>query len=577
MTRLAIVDENRCKPKKCNKECISKCPVVRIGKKCIVLKEKNINIAENLCVGCGICVKTCPFKAIKIINLPDNLDDQVSHNYGKNNFKLYRLPLPRKSKILGLVGENGIGKSTTIKILAGKIKPNLGTLVNSPNWDDIIKYYRGSELQNYFNNLKENKISIAIKPQFIGAIPKLIKGKVKDYINNHDLLDMSALLDKDISKLSGGELQRFAIIYVLQKEADVYIFDEPSSYLDITQRIKMGKIISSLAKKNKYVIVIEHDLMLLDYISDYICCFYGNPGAYGVCSKPYTNKEGINIFLNGYIPSENMKFRETPLSFRFNIEEDEINEKIEFHYPTLKKTFSTEFELNVPAGIFSSSEIVVLLGKNGTGKSTFVKMLAGKIKPDNFIKDLNYIISYKPQIIIPKFKGTVKELLNIKLGARLNNIVFRNAVYKPMNISHLLDSKVKKLSGGELEKIALILCLGKPADLYLIDEPSSHLDSKMRIEVAKIIRSFIRKSGKSAFVIEHDFMMATYMADKTILFDGVPGKKSKATEPMSLHQGMNNFLKNLDITIRNDSNRPRINKHKSQNDQKQKKLNKYFT
>ena len=123
---------------------------MRSGKQCIeVAPEYRIAyISERLCIGCGICPKKCPFDAINIINLPTNLETQVTHRYSANSFKLHRLPMPRPGQVLGLVGTNGIGKSTALKILSGKLKPNLGRYDNPPDWEDILKYFRGSELQS---------------------------------------------------------------------------------------------------------------------------------------------------------------------------------------------------------------------------------------------------------------------------------------------------------------------------------------------------------------------------------------------------------------------------------------------
>ena len=101
-------------------------------------------ISEILCVGCGICVKKCPFQAIKIVNLPKNMEKLTTHRYGKNAFKLHRLPTPRPGQILGLVGINGIGKSTALQVLGNQFKPNLGNFTNPPENKDILKYFKGS-------------------------------------------------------------------------------------------------------------------------------------------------------------------------------------------------------------------------------------------------------------------------------------------------------------------------------------------------------------------------------------------------------------------------------------------------
>jgi len=127
-------------------------------------------------------------------------------------------------------------------------------------------------------------------------------------------------------------------------------------------------------------------------------------------------------------------------------------------------------------------------------------------------------------------------------------------------------------------QILTILSLGIPADIYLIDEPSAYLDSEQRIIASRVIKRFIMHSKKTAFIVEHDFIMATYLADRVIVFDGQPGLKTRANKPESLLTGCNKFLQSLDVTFRRDPNsyRPRINKLDSQMDQEQKTAGQYY-
>lgn len=372
------------------------------------------------------------------------------------------------------------------------------------------------------------------------------------------------------------------------------MFDEPSSYLDVKQRLNASRMIRKMVADHKYVIVVEHDLSILDYLSDFICCLYGTPGAYGVVTMPFSVREGINVFLAGYIPTEQLRFRDYELTFRVSSEQDnlenlreltqeEAKEKeriknLNYHYPAMVKTLGG-FKISITEGVFNASEIVVMLGQNGTGKTTMIKILAGIHKPDDESLELPRLnISYKPQTIAPKFQGTVNDLFHLKLRDTWQSSLFRTEVIIPLDIDSLLDNEVQNLSGGELQRVALVIAMAKPCDLYLIDEPSAYLDSEQRILAAKVLKRWIMNAKRAAFVVEHDFIMATYLADKVIVFSGTPAIDAYASAPEGLTTGMNRFLQMMDITFRRDpyNFRPRINKQESQKDQIQKAAGNYF-
>ena len=529
-----------------------------------------------------------------IINLPKNLEKETTHRYGPNSFKLHRLPMPRPGQVLGLVGSNGTGKSTALKILAGKLKPNLGRFdKDQPDWAEILAYFRGSELQNYFTKVLEDDLKAIIKPQYVDHIPKAVRGNVLDVINEKDErgakdqlmkeLDLLQVTDRNVDNLSGGELQRFAICIVAAQAATVYMIDEPSSYLDVRQRMKAAEVIRGLLNQDTYVIVVEHDLSVLDYLSDFVCCLYGKPGAYGVVTMPFSVREGINIFLAGFVPTENLRFREESLSFKVSdtgLEADEEEKRfLNYKYPAMRKT-QGNFTLNIEAGEFNDSEIVVLLGENGTGKTTFIRMLAGMLEPDWIGGDKldEFAVSMKPQKISPKFPGTVRDLLHKRIRDSYLHPQFQADVIKPLNIESLYDNSVQTLSGGELHRVAITMCLGQPANVYLIDEPSAYLDSEQRIMTAKVIKRYIMHTKKTAFVVEHDFIMAAYLADRVIVYEGQPSKDAVAKTPETLLSGMNRFLKNLEITFRRGPTnyRPRINKKNSLKDREQKSMGSYY-
>lgn len=591
--RVAIVDEAKCKPKECKLECKNKCPVNATGKLCIDVTRasKRAVLAESLCIGCGICVKRCPFGAITIINLPEGLSSaEVTHRYGENGFMLHRLPLPRPGCVLGLVGSNGVGKSTALKILAGKLKPNLGVSA-APEWPDIIARFRGSELQNLFSKLQRDELKAVIKPQYVDQIPKVVQGRVLKILQaktarGQDVLaevlrslDLESVLEREVSQLSGGELQRFSIAVVCVQQADMYMFDEPSSYLDVSQRLRAAAAIRELSAADKYVVCVEHDLSVLDYLSDFVCCLYGAPGGFGVVSLPFGVREGINVFLAGFAPTDNVRFRDVELTFKIaeNPEDDEkAPDKALTAYPDLSLTLG-KFNLDVEQGDFARSEIIVLLGENGTGKTTFVRMLAGlQAAKEGALPRLH--VSYKPQKIAPKSECTVRELLLRKIREALASSQFKTDVLRPLKLDELMDQQVQTLSGGELQRVAITLALGTPADVYLIDEPSAYLDSEQRIVCARVIKRFMMHAHKTAFVVEHDFIMATYLADRVIVYSGQPGVQCRASAPQPLLRGMNEFLKQVGVTFRRDpeNHRPRINKPGSVKDSQQKLAGTYF-
>jgi len=578
--RLAIVERNKCSPKKCQEYCKKMCPVNRGGENCIVI-DKTASIDESLCNGCGICQK-CPFEAISIINLPEKLKEDPIHRYGQNQFELFHLPIPKKGKIVGLLGRNGIGKSTALEILSNNLKPNLSNYNEPPSEEKIIEKYHHVILGDYLKKLYSKGITISYKPQRIELLPKVFSGKVKDLIKKIDKnkigdklfkeLDMENLKDRDINNLSGGELQKLAIIATCVKKADFYFFDEPASFLDVTNRIKVANIIKQL---DGAVMVVEHDLATLDYISDEIQIIYGKQACYGIISQSKGVRRGINEYLDGYLPDDNVRFRDYEIKFSKNIVNKFKGKNILLEFPELEKSFK-DFSLKVNAGSVNKKEVLTIMGANGLGKTTFLKLLAGVEKPDKGeIKKLK--IAYKVQY--PEVaKGTVRQWLMKIAKKDFNSGWYKQNILEKLGLNKVLDQELKNLSGGELQKVHIALTLSQDAEIYAFDEPSAFIDVEDRLTVAEVIKEFVFKKEACGIVVDHDVQFVDYLGDKMLVFEGVSGKEGKVYGPCDKVEGMNRVLKMLNITYRHDPStyRPRINKPGSTLDREQRKKGNYY-
>ncbi|MBN1195607.1 MAG: ribosome biogenesis/translation initiation ATPase RLI [Methanomicrobiaceae archaeon] len=582
--RIAIVHRDRCNSRKCGTECILYCPRVRTGDETVIIGEDGkAIISEELCVGCGICVKKCPFEAIDIVSLPEELE-HPTHRYGRNGFALYGMGIPVEGKVSGLLGANGIGKSTAVKILSGQLVPNQGDVEKTPSWDSFIRQYSGTELFDYLSLVSAGKVKVAVKPQYIDYIPRVFQGSVGDLLASTDergsldtyidALSLRPLLSRPIGALSGGELQRVALTACFSRKADFYFFDEITPFLDIYQRMTAAKLIRELALERP-VVIVEHDLAILDMLADTVHIGYGKPSVFGIITRPKGVRVGINQYLEGFLPEENVRFREYEVVFGERAHTRETTRDVLMQFPAMEKRYDT-FSLRVGGGEIRCGEVLGVVGANGIGKSTFAKLLAGAEKPDEGTIDSHMRVSYKPQYIKATTGDPVEMLLRSQT-TRFDSSWYEHEIIEPLSLHAILQSPVDTLSGGELQRVAIALCLSQDADLYILDEPSAHLDVEQRVKLVRVIRRFAENRESGVLVIDHDIYLIDMISERLLVFGGESGVRGEAMGPFDMKEGMNRFLKDLDVTFRRDkSGRPRINKPGSFLDREQHSAGEYY-
>ncbi|MFH0971496.1 MAG: ATP-binding cassette domain-containing protein [Candidatus Micrarchaeota archaeon] len=558
MTRIAIVDRNLCNPVKCNLECMKNCPANRLRKECTFLVDKKTAerhidfkyeyskeirsncvayIEPTLSQGCNICAKSCPFHAINVVNLPEAKAEEMVFTYGKNSFSLYKLAIPRTG-IIAIVGENGCGKSTNLKLIAGRLAPQ-----NFPS----------KEIKEYFEGLVEN--GLVYKPQEISGEGE--RRKVRDLLEKlgegeklaelKKIFDLGGIYGRDLDQLSGGELQKVVVVAALLKDKSTYFLDEPFSFLDYVYRIRL---INYLLKNftGKKVLMIDHDISLLSYLCKQSYLMFGEAGAYGIVSQVYATDRAINMLMEGYIGPENMRFREEGIAYKHYFGEQHKSKLFEIGGMELKRG---DFKLTSkqPIQIYEG-EIVGIAGKNGIGKSTFCR--------DAFEKDGAHL-AFKEQIL-KRENGLAGKYFE-------RRDLFSENYLKSMKMHKLEFYNIEKLSGGELQKLEIFKALNQEKLAYILDEPTNMLDVSARILLSKMLRERVG-SEKAVLVVDHDLEFLYNTVDRLIVMDGESGKHGEVAGIFGKDEGIRMLMEEFDLSYRRDpeTKRLKLNKKGSKKD-----------
>ena len=437
--------------------------------------------------------------------------------------------------------------------------------------------------------MRDGEVSVARKPQYVDGIPKQFDGNTRELLSHTDergalddlveRLSIAPVMDQGIDELSGGELQRVAIAACLARDADFYFLDEITPYLDIGQRVTVARLIRDLAAEgDRSMLVVEHDLAILDLLCDNLHVAYGEPGAYGVITSPKSVRNGINEYLGGYLDNENMRIRPEAIEFEQHAPRTVSRADSLIEYPEMTKSYGEgAFSLDVEEGVVRDEEVLGVVGPNGIGKSTFAKLVAGQLTPDEGEFETALDVAYKPQYIEIDQPMRVDVFLS-SITDEFSSSHWNTEIAKPLQLSRIMEQNLDDLSGGERQRVAIAACLSEDADLFLLDEPSAHLDVEQRVLATRAIRRYAETQDATVMVVDHDIYMMDLLADRLLVFEGEPADYGHASQPQGMREGMNEFLANLDVTFRRDerTGRPRINKPDSQLDRQQKKQGEYY-
>jgi len=185
-------------------------------------------------------------------------------------------------------------------------------------------------------------------------------------------------------------------------------------------------------------------------------------------------------------------------------------------------------------------------------------------------------VSYKPQYVKADSTDTVEFTLR-QITRLFDSSRYQHDILEPLSLSTILQSPLNTLSGGELQRVSIAACLSREADLYILDEPSAHLDVEQRMKLTKIFRQQVDGKEAAVLVIDHDIYLIDIISERLLVFEGIPGVEGHATGPFDMREGMNRFLGQLKVSFRRDkSGRPRINKPGSFLDRDQKAKGEYY-
>jgi len=498
---------------------------------------------------------------------PSELDEEPVHRYGDNAFSLYGLPTPKPGNVTGILGPNGIGKSTAVHALAGEMVPNLGDYESEGDWERVLDRFRGTGLQNYLQSLKEGDVTVARKPQYVDQIPNQFDGNTRELLERTDergaldslidRLNIRPVMDQPIDSISGGELQRVAIAACLARDADFYFLDEITPYLDIGQRMIVARLIRELADDDaaeRSMLVVEHDLAILDLLADTLHVAYGEPGAYGVVTDPKSVRNGINEYLKGYLDNENMRIRPSAITFEEHAPRVSSRSETLIEYPELSKSYGDgEFELHVEGGEINRSEGARRRRPERDREVDACEAVRGLVGTGRGELDFALDIAYKPQYIDIDQPMRVDVFLS-SITDDFGSSYWNTEIAQPLQLDRVMEQNLSTCRAGSASASPSRRVSPKTPICTFSTSPLR--TSTWNSGCARRRRSAgTENHDATVMVIDHDIYMIDLLADRLMVFDGEPAERGHATPPQEMRDGMNEFLADLDITFRRDDRR----------------------
>lgn len=394
----------------------------------------------------------------------------------------------KEGEVILITGDSGCGKSTFIKCINGLIPEvtegeRKGQLIVFGREDlkiDELNYKIGSVFQNPRSQFFTTNTTAEL------VFPMENYGysleKMQDTLQNiTEEFHISNLLDRDVFELSSGERQMLALAAAKVLNPKLILFDEPSANLDYCNSMKLREVIKKLKEKGVAVLVADHRFFYLNNLLDRI--FLIDKGHLKIF-------EDEKVFKQSRYHTRSFELFNLDIPFRTLQKQDLVFELNSIGYQNILKDISLRFHKN---------EVVAILGNNGVGKTTLVRLISGLIKPTMGKVGKSDALYIMQDADFQLFGTSVQN--ELKLSTKDETLIER--ALKRMDLYELKDRHPSSLSGGQKQRLQIAIAMVSSNSLVLFDEPTSGLDLNSMKRVAREILDL--KKEKAIAVISHDY------------------------------------------------------------------------